>query len=457
MEDPRGQEVQGAGDGLGHGFTRRELAPQVNLHVLQTRKFKTATIKIALRRNLTPEEAAANACIPFVLRRGSRRFPTSRDVARFLEHLYGAQLAVDSVKVGETQVLDFTLEVAEPAYLGIAESPLREGLRFLGDLLFHPQQEGEGFRTQVLAQEVEGLRRRIEGVINHKPQYALERLRQVMCQDEPYGLHRYGTVERLQALTPEQLFAHYRQVLAESPVDIFIVGDVKPDEVAQWVGESLPFPRGQVQAMKEPVSRTPRQVREKVEEEDVHQGVLALGLRTPVRYPDDGYERLLVYNGILGGFPHSKLFINVREKASLAYFAASRLEGTKGVLVAFAGIDPQRYGQARAIVERQVDDMAAGRISDEELEATKKAIIHGLRTVTDSPHRLIDRHLLGLVNGRVRPLEETIAAIEGVSRDDVVRIAQGIVPDTVYFLTRASEDGGTAGSEAGSPEGGEGE
>src|SRR5690606_34987560 len=110
---------------------------------LQTRKFKTATIKIALRRNLTPEEAAANACIPFVLRRGSRRFPTSRDVARFLEHLYGAQLAVDSVKVGETQVLDFTLEVAEPAYLGIAESPLREGLRFLGDLLFHPQQEGE--------------------------------------------------------------------------------------------------------------------------------------------------------------------------------------------------------------------------------------------------------------------------------------------------------------------------
>lgn len=439
MQDARGQQLQGGTSGSDLCFTSRQLADRVTLHVLSTRKFKTATVKVTLRRNLTPQEASANACIPFVLRRGSRQFPTSRDIARFLEHLYGAQLAVDSVKVGETQVLDFTLEVAEPSFLGVSESPLREGLRFLGDLLLHPQQEGEGFRAQVLAQEVEGLCRRIEGVINDKPQYALERLRQAMCHDEPYGLHRYGTVESLQALTPRDLFNHYRKVLAESPVDIFIVGDVDPDEAVRWVQESMPFPRGQVQAMKEPVTRWPQQVREKVEEEDVHQGILALGLRTRVRYPDEGYERLLVYNGILGGFPHSKLFVNVREKASLAYFAHTRLDATKGILMAIAGIDPRQYRKARDIIQRQVDDMAQGRISREELEATRKALIHQLRTVGDSALGLIGNHLLGLVNGRLRPPQETIRKVASVEIPDVVQVAGSIHLDTVYFLTRAHQ------------------
>lgn len=444
-------------DGQGKGFVTVPWGEGLAFHVLPTDMFKTVSLRVAMRRGLKAADVSANACIPFVLRRGTQRHPDSRSIARFLEGLYGASFGADCDKIGETHVLEFSLDVVSDRYVPAETSLVRQGLEFLGDVVLRPRLEDGRFVASYVSREVDMLKRRIEGLINNKPQYALERLRQTMFADEPFGLYRYGTVEGLLALKPDALYDHYRRVVEESVIDVFVVGHVEPDQVEGWAREALPIPRGQVEPVGAPVVRQPQEVREVQEEEDVHQGVLAIGYRTPVRFPDDDYDALLVYNGILGGFPHSKLFINVREKASLAYFAASRLEGTKGVLVAFAGIDPQRYGQARAIVERQVDDMAAGRISDEELEATKKAIIHGLRTVTDSPHRLIDRHLLGLVNGRVRPLEETIAAIEGVSRDDVVRIAQGIVPDTVYFLTRASEDGGTAGSEAGSPEGGEGE
>jgi len=47
----------------------------------------------------------------------------------------------------------------------------------------------------------------------------------------------------------------------------------------------------------------------------------------------------LVYNSILGGGLHSKLFQNVREKAGLAYYAFSRLEKFKGLMVVSCGIE----------------------------------------------------------------------------------------------------------------------
>src|SRR5690606_3197847 len=130
------------------------------------------------------------------------RYPDTRSIERFLEDLYGAQFGVDSVKIGETQVLEFDLEVAADRYIRPPAQLVREGLFFLGEVLLEPFTEAGGFRPSFVAQETDVLKRRIEGLINDKPRYALERLRQTMCADEPFGLHRYGTVEGLDRVDP---------------------------------------------------------------------------------------------------------------------------------------------------------------------------------------------------------------------------------------------------------------
>src|SRR5690606_20908281 len=133
---------------------------------------------------------------------------------------------VDSLKIGETQLLVFDLDVVAGRYLGTGDEPLEEGLRFLGDVLLRPRLEGGAFRDAYVRQEADVLRRRVEGLINNKRQDALERLRQEMCAGELFGLYRYGTVEGLNALEPQSLFAQYERILRESPVDVFVVGEV---------------------------------------------------------------------------------------------------------------------------------------------------------------------------------------------------------------------------------------
>ncbi|UUZ95673.1 insulinase family protein [Paenibacillus sp. P25] len=102
-----------------------------------------------------------------------------------------------------------------------------------------------------------------------------------------------------------------------------------------------------------PERRQPAQVKEVVERLEVNQGKLNMGLRINTSYADENYPAALMYNGILGGYPHSKLFTNVREKASLAYYASSRLDGHKGILTIQSGIEIGNYEKAVNIIKER--------------------------------------------------------------------------------------------------------
>lgn len=426
---------------MGELFQRLPIDRGFDLYVAPTDRFKTITLRLVLRRPLRGGEHSLNAVVPFVLRRGTRRLPSSREIARYLEELYGAQFAADVDKTGETQQIELEASAADERFLPERIGLTRQIVAFLAEALLDPVLADGTFRADFVAQEAENLRRRIEATINNKPQYAVNRLREEMCRGEPYGLHKYGDVEELRQVTAPRLYEHYRRVLAASPVDMFAVGPVDPDEIAALVKEYVRLPREEIEEIPGVVVGEPAAERTVVEEQPVQQAVLALGFRTGVRYPDDDYPALQVYNGILGGFPHSKLFLNVRERASLAYFASSQLEGTKGVLVVTAGIAPEKYEQALRIIREQVEALAAGDVSASELEQTKKGLINGLLSAQDSPERIIAARLVGIINGRVRTVEETVQRLQAVTVDDVRRVAAKVKLDTIYFLRPGRSEG----------------
>jgi predicted Zn-dependent peptidase len=402
----------------------------IHLHTCATDRFNTVLCKLYIHQPLGPK-AGATALLPFLLRRGCRTYPTLRDVARRLEELYGAVFSADVVKIGERQLIELGLSVPDEKVLGVS-GLLDEALQTLAEVVCRPLLEGEGFNREYFRQERELLLRKIDGLINDKPRYAMLRLFQEMCPDEPFGIHKYGSKEEIEGLTAVSLFEHYQEV-RQGQCDLFIVGNVNHAQVAEAVQGA--FEDGWRSQEFPPVSEgTPRGGVEVREEQDVNQGILAMGLRSRATYRDEDYPALLFYNGILGGFPHSKLFINVRERASLAYFAFSRLEPTKGVLAASAGIDVKEYERARDIIKAQVDALAAGDISDEEMEGTRRGLIHRQRTVSDDPGGLVDSHLLGLINNRIRPQTELIDQLGQVTREDVVRVAREVQPDVTFFL-----------------------
>lgn len=408
---------------------------QINVHVLPTDKYKTNTIVVNIQRPLTPEAITQTALLPQVLRRGTKTHPSLKQIKEHLDGLYGATFYGNVMKRGERHILQFGLDIANERYLSDTTPLLEQGIAFIGEILTEPATDGDGFVSQYIQTEKQNLRQRIDSLIDDKMRYAAERCIQEMCKDEPYGLFNYGDREQLDAIDGKTLYTTFRDMLREAPIDVFVVGDVDPETVTAAVEQHLSIERGNVRAITVPqVHRQVTEVRQVIERLNVQQGKLNLGLRTQTAITDDDYIPLMVYNGVLGGFPHSKLFINVREKESLAYYAASRLESHKGLMTIQSGIEINNFERALSIIEKQLDDMQSGQISDTEIEKTQIMLSNQLREMQDRPHQLIDFHYHGVLSGKMRSLDDFLTGISETKKRDLEEIARKVTLDTVYFL-----------------------
>ena len=278
---------------------------------------------------------------------------------------------------------------------------LRRGLSIIGGIIGDPLVENGGFKEEYVVQEKEQLEKTIKGLINNKALYAVEKCVQSMCSGERFGVFKYGRLEDLARVTPASLWRYYREILSANPVELYVVGDLDPEQVEGAARDTIIFSRGpQGDDLPETeVHVEPGEIRFVQEKMPVSQAKLVMGYRTSIAYDDPLYFALLLYNGILGGFPF-KTFINVREKASLAYYAYSRLEKHKGLMIIAAGIEGADYEQARGIIEKQVAEMARGKISETELENSRRGLINQLRLQEDNPYQHINRHLDGEISGK---------------------------------------------------------
>jgi len=407
----------------------------MRVHVLPTERFKTFALSLFVGIPLTESRVTPVALTPFVLRRGTASFPETISFRERLDDLYGAGFGFDLYKRGDYQIVQLRLDMINDRFVSSSESLLAEAIRFLGEALTAPALEDGRFRTRYVDAEKTTVQRRIEAIVNDKIRYAAERCVEEMCKDEPYRLLALGRKEDLPGIDAASLYRHYEQWLRDAVLDLYVSGDTSLAEVAPLVEKAFRLPSGSPARYVAPAPKKPRpEPQTVVERLDVGQGKLNMGLRTGAVYGDESYPALLVYNGVLGAFPHSKLFINVREKASLAYYASSRLDGHKGLLTIQSGIEIDNFERAVGIIREQLEAMRAGRISGEEMDRTKAMLANQLREIQDSAYERISFDFNNVLSGSDRTAAGLLDDVRAVTPEQVAEAAQGVGLDTIYFL-----------------------
>lgn len=409
----------------------------VRLHVSPSTKFKTTMLVAMFQQELSTEYVTKTALLSNVLLRGTEQYPTMLDLKRKQNDLYGARLFGDVFKRGERQILHFGIDIANEQYLRDSTPLLEEAVALLCEVITKPALEQDAFVSSYVDAEKKNLQQRIEGLMDDKIRYAAQRSIEEMCKNESYAIFVNGRVEDLPSIHSDNLYTYYQDLLFHCPLDLYCVGDVDVSKVATLFEKYLPSELFQSERKQIQVSQdvpSIQEVRTVIDRLPVNQGKLNMGCRTNVTIQDSDYIALLMYNGILGGFPHSKLFMNVREKASLAYYASSRLESHKGILYIQSGIEIKNFEKAVTIIKEQMDEMRQGKISDQELEQTKATLSNQFREQQDRAYEIIQSNYHSVLSGMDRPLEQVLQEIAQVSKEDVQQVAQKIQLDTIYFL-----------------------
>ncbi|MBA9086064.1 putative Zn-dependent peptidase [Fontibacillus solani] len=418
----------------------RGSAGNIRIHVLPTTRFKTFAISLYAGIPLSSETVTTTALTPFVLRRGTEAYPETIEFREQLERLYGAGFGFDIYKRGNYQIVTFRMDTINDSFVKSNESLLAKSFEFLGEVVTKPALEHGAFRTSYVSAEKETIRKKLESIINDKIRYAAERCIEEMFRNDPYRLHPLGQRSDLDGITPESLFTAYQHWLKRASLDLYVVGDTSLAEVQELVEKSFNLDRPVSPDYNPEHSKVEQgEVRVVKESLDVNQGKLNLGFRTPITYADERYAAALLYNGILGSYPHSKLFMNVREKASLAYYASSRFDGHKGIMTIQSGIEIDNYDKALEIIEAQLASMKAGEISELEMNQTKAMLRNSLLEIQDSAFEMIAYDFNRVLSGKDRPTEQLLSQVAKVTPHDVVDVANGIHKDTIYFLTGQKE------------------
>ena len=412
-----------------------QINKSISLEYIPMKKLKTSTVGVFIHRQLTKEDAAKNAILPRILKRGCELCKNRGEIEKYLDNIYGGDLRGGCFKKGEDQVMYFSVEAITEKYSPEKEPLFEKMINLLMSVVFRPVIHDGGFVPEYVAQEKKNLIERIESLKNDKRTYASQRCVEEMCKDTAFAVHSYGTIEDVSEIDEKSLYEYYLDMIYNSKIDIFVSGECDEQEAARLIKASLPYGafNGGCICL-DGILKKDGQVQYTEEVMDVTQGKLSMGFTTGVDGTGDDYYALMVANSIFGGGAHSKLFNNVREKLSLCYYASSSMDRYKTFLVVNAGIEFENYQKAYDEILNQLKAVQNGEVSELEYVSSINAIVNSLTSCFDDQFAMQSFRLSEKILKTGTSLEECIQKIKAVKLEDAVRVSKNIRLDTVYFL-----------------------
>ena len=416
----------------------------MDMSVIETDKFKRNILMMTYMLPISSATTAMDMLLPGVLLRGSVNYPTSADIAKRCEQLYGTSLGYYYSYLGDDLMINFYVDFLSDSVMGTDGEILRGAAEMLSQVWLHPVTDKDGYlRTNELEKVKKSLSDSIRADDNDTAAYASKKCREIMCAEEPCGYSI--SVEDIMRVTPAMISDRYFELCKSNNLSFFYVGENDTEVVAEAL--DLFFGDGAVTtcatrslsftcAKPHPIVRKERTMQ-------VTQGKLSIGLYAGgiTMSDSDDYYATLVAVEIFGGSPISKLFMNVRERLGLCYYCGATYNKQKGIIYVSAGIDSEQRENAEREIYAQMEQMQKGNISEEELQAAKLSMINVVRQISDRPYSMWSFCHVRTMMGLSTSIDRHIGRILKVSVQDVARVASTWTVGGVFFVN--AENGGS--------------
>lgn len=403
---------------------------------IQNHRFNTTSVSFNFYLPMNKSTVAANALLPFVLTSCSKDYPDFTALNLKLNKLYGARLDSSCEKYGDCQLLRMRISVIDDKFSFDSDSLVKQASELLLNLIFNPNVQDGAFCESDIVREKRKAIEHIKGEIAEKRVYAKNRLISEMFKDTPYGIPKCGTVEDVEAITPQSLYAAWVNMLKTAFVRVHVVGGAVPTGLFEGIKEKFQLiERENITDCKLCKAAAPaKKVNTVFEMMDVKQGKIVMGFSSEMYGDDDLSLPLLVMCDIFGGGPYSRLFTNVREKMSLCYYCSATSVRYKGFLTVDSGVETENAQKAIDEILNQLEIMKKGEFSQNEFDSSIKSICDSLKTYYDSQNSLDLWYALKINNQNLYSPEDIIEKIKQITKEDVIYAAKGVNLHTVYKL-----------------------
>lgn len=375
-----------------------------------------------------------NSVLASLLAKSSNKYNNQKEIEKYLNLLYGSNYDVNIEKLGDLYNLEFRMEFINKKYLPNNEDLLEKVILFLNEMIYNPAD----WTDESIKREKEFIIERINERKDEKLRYGIQRAEELLCKEEPFGIYLYGEKETVEKVDKKALKEAYDELI-NSSITIVVSGNLDGyeniDKKIKQTFENKCKSNKSIKDLVYNVRKNEVLDEEVIEYQDNTQSVLSMGLIIEDCEPKDFYA-LNLYNAILGTTPSSKLFQNVREKASLAYTVRSRYYRFKDIIVIYAGINKENYKKTVNLIREQIDDMKKGKISQEEFNSAKDSLIADLLDWKDSKiamEKMKISNIVAFKNENIS-IDDMKENMKNVSMEDVIKVANKVKLKKIFVL-----------------------
>ena len=419
-------------------YNTKEVSRGFTLITAKTNKFKSETLNVHF---LVPLEGApfAEVLLPNVMSQGCSKYPTRRVLRKRLDRLFSSSVSVFLPTFGNYMSVCFSSSYLKNIYAYDGSDIAKGTSDVLWELMLKPLITDGGFSLEYTEREKKNKCDALLAAINNKDSYASNRCFQLMCEGEPVSFLYSTDTAPYENITPQSLYNSYLEMLSHCPVKMTYVGENTElaEELAYKLSESLGEQRREFCLTAE--RKIPEKIRYFEEKHSVKQARLVIGFRDDISTPDDIYIKA-VFDELYGQSPVSKLFCNVREKLSLCYYCSSGRSHETGIMAVRTGIKAENKDRAYEEILRQLDLVKNGDFTEEELENAKRGFANQALSVFDSPDGIAASMFKSSLRGKILTQKEENEKIMSVTKEQVAHAADGIAPDTVFFMYGDGEE-----------------
>ena len=403
-----------------------------NLHIVSTKKFKTITVDICFREKINKDEITLRNLLKEIMVNASYDYPSERELIKATEELYDLKLLTSTYRIGNYNFLSMKIRFLNEKY---TEKGMNyASIKLLLDLIFKPKLDADFEKCK------NKIEKSILSLNDNKVKYAISKLLE-STKDMPYSYNFYGNIEDLNKITIEDIKKCYENLLTNDIIDIFVVGEVNPEEIKNIFKENFKVKTFHKVDNKVIVKElTPRAKTNIIrEQDDINQIQLTIlcSLNSITEYERKYVS--LVYSEMLGGSANSILFDTVREKNSYAYYVNSIIKPYDNNMIIYSGIHEDNEKEVIKLIKKCLKDITKGKFNDEIFLSSKNTIISSLKASLDNPIGIINNCLSNILVSSPT-IEEKIKIIEKITKEEVINFSKKITIHTIYILEGSNEE-----------------
>lgn len=418
-------------------YKKYDIGPY-NLHIINTNKFKTVSVRVNFKRPCIKQEITKRSFLSYLLLESSKKYSTRRMLEIETENLYNLKYTAYNTISGNYNVMTFEEVFLNEKYT--EKGYLEKSISFLLELIFNPNVCNNKFNSSSFNIVKKIIKENIDTIKEQTSYYSNIRMHEEMDKKSILSYRSIGYSNDLNKITESNLYKYYLSILKNDIVDIFIIGDVDKNEVRRIITKLF-----NINTIKEPSKshilihdKFRKQVKVVKEKMDIEQSKLVIGCKLNNLTEFERKYVMGIYAYILGGGPDSKLFKEVREKNSLCYNISSIYNGVFNTLKISAGIDSNNFIKAVKIIKKQLKDMSLGKFDERDIKCAYMTYLNTYKEIMDSQNALLNSYV-SMEYLSLDPFEKREKEIKKVIKDMIINVSKKIIIDTIYLLEDSHE------------------